>query len=74
MHKSLDEFEFCPDPTTEGSKVSLPDGTQVGFCAFVHPGVHSTLSIMNLCSLKVKDPRRKFNIRDQILHIKMLMY
>ena len=48
MHKSLDEFEFRSDPTTEGSKVSLYDGTQAGVCAFVHPGVHSTLSIMNI--------------------------
>ena len=48
MHKSLDEFEFRPDPTTEGSKVSLYDGTQDAVCAFVHPGIHSTLSIMNI--------------------------
>ena len=48
MHKSLDEFEFRPDPTTKGSKVSLKDGTQAGVCAFVHPCVHSTLSIMNI--------------------------
>ena len=48
MHTSLDEFEFRPDPTTEGSKVSLKDGNQAGVCVFVHLGVHSTLSIMNI--------------------------